>query len=64
LHSWENGSQESASNKLEKGPLRDYETGFCSPVALTVLEKIFKDIAFFHFLFGKYSEFQNLVNKS
>jgi hypothetical protein len=30
-------------NKLEKGHLRDYKTGFCSPVALTVLEKIFKD---------------------
>jgi hypothetical protein len=34
-------------NKLEKGPLRDYKTGFCSPVALTALEKkIFKDLAF------------------
>jgi hypothetical protein len=32
-------SQEVALNKLEKGPLRDYETGFCSPLALTVLEK-------------------------
>jgi hypothetical protein len=32
-------SQEVASNKLEKGTLRDYKTGFCSPVALTVLEK-------------------------
>jgi hypothetical protein len=32
-----------ASNKLEKGPLRDYETAFWSPLALTVLEKrIFK----------------------
>jgi hypothetical protein len=40
--------QELASNKLEKGPLMDYETGFCSPVALNVLEKkIFKDFAFF-----------------
>ena len=37
-------SQEVASNKLEKGPLRDYETGFRSPLALTVLEKkIFED---------------------
>jgi hypothetical protein len=27
-------------NKLENGLLRDYETVFCSPVALTVLEKI------------------------
>jgi hypothetical protein len=32
-------SQEVASNKLEKGPLRDYETAFCSLLALTVLEK-------------------------
>jgi hypothetical protein len=39
-----NWSQEDALNKLEKEPLRDYETGFCSPLALTVLEKkIFKD---------------------
>jgi hypothetical protein len=29
-------SQEVASNKLEKGALRDSKTGFCSPVALTV----------------------------
>jgi hypothetical protein len=37
-------TKEVASNKLEKGPLRDYETGFISTVALTVLEKkIFKD---------------------
>jgi hypothetical protein len=35
-------SQKVASNKLEKGPLIDYETAFCSPLALTVLEKIFK----------------------
>jgi hypothetical protein len=35
-------------NKLEKGPLRDYETGFCLPLALTVLEKkIFKYLAMF-----------------
>jgi hypothetical protein len=41
-------SQELASNKLEKGPLRDYETGFCSPLALTVLDKkIFNDLAMF-----------------
>jgi hypothetical protein len=41
-------SQEVASNKLEKGPLRDYETGFCSPLALMVLvKKIFKDLAMF-----------------
>jgi hypothetical protein len=60
-------SQEVASNKLEKGPLADYETGFFSPVALTVLEKILKDFVFFqvfHFLFEKYSELQNLMNKS
>jgi hypothetical protein len=43
-----NGSQEVASNKLEKGPLRDYKTGFCSPIALTVMEnKILKDLAMF-----------------
>jgi hypothetical protein len=43
-------SQEVALNKLEKGLLRDYKTGFCSPLALTVLEKkIFKDLAM---LFG------------
>jgi hypothetical protein len=36
--------------KLEKGPLRDYETGFCSPMALTVLEKkILKDLPFKNF---------------
>jgi hypothetical protein len=41
-------SQEVASNKLEKGPLRDYETAFCSVLALMVLEKkIFKDKAIF-----------------
>jgi hypothetical protein len=35
-------------NKLEKGPLRDYETAFSSPLALTVLEKkIFKEFAVF-----------------
>ena len=37
-------SQEVASNKLEKGPLRDYKIVFNSPVAFAVLEKkIFKD---------------------
>jgi hypothetical protein len=37
-------SQEVASNKLEKGPLRDYETAFCLLLALMVLgKKIFKD---------------------
>jgi hypothetical protein len=41
-------SQEVALTKLEKGPHRDYETGFCSPLALAVLEKkIFKDVAMF-----------------
>jgi hypothetical protein len=33
-------SQEVTSNKLKKGPLRDSETGFCSPVALSDLKKI------------------------
>jgi hypothetical protein len=32
--------------ELEKGPLRDYETGFCSLLALMVLEKICKYLAF------------------
>jgi hypothetical protein len=32
---------------LIKGLLRDYKTIFCSPVALTVLEKIFKELASF-----------------
>jgi hypothetical protein len=53
-----NWSQEDASNKLEKEPLRDYKTAFCSPLALTVMEKkFFIDFAFFqvfHFLFQKY----------
>jgi hypothetical protein len=35
-------SQEVALNKLEKGLLTDYETAFCSVLALTVLGKIFK----------------------
>jgi hypothetical protein len=44
--------QEVASNRLEKETLRDDETDFCSPLALTVLEKkIFKDLAMF-FGFG------------
>jgi hypothetical protein len=34
--------------KLEKKPLRDFKTDFCSPLVLTVLEKkIFKDLAMF-----------------
>jgi hypothetical protein len=40
-------SQEVALNQLEKGPLIDFKTVFCSPVAIMVLEKIFKDLAFF-----------------
>jgi hypothetical protein len=35
-------------NKLEKGLLRDYETAFCSVLALMVLgKKIFEDKAIF-----------------
>jgi hypothetical protein len=35
-----------ALNKLEKWPFRDYETAFCSSLAVTVLQnKIFKDLA-------------------
>jgi hypothetical protein len=38
-------SQEVASNKLEKGPLRNSETAFSSPLAFQVPEKnIFKGI--------------------
>jgi hypothetical protein len=48
-------SQEVALNKLEKGPLRDYETGFCSPLALTVLEKKnFKDLTMFFGIWPKF----------
>jgi hypothetical protein len=36
--------QEIASNALEKELLRDYETAFCSVLALMILaKKIFKD---------------------
>jgi hypothetical protein len=39
-----NRSQEVALNKLENGLLMDYETAFCSVLALMVLEKkILKD---------------------
>jgi hypothetical protein len=41
-------------NKLEKGPLRDYKTNFCSPQALMVLEKIFKEFAVFTGFWPKY----------
>jgi hypothetical protein len=38
----------SVENKHKKGTFRDYETVFCSPVVLMVLEqKIFKDLANF-----------------
>jgi hypothetical protein len=40
--------------KLEKGPLRDKETEFCSPLALTVLKKIFKEIAVLQVFWTKY----------
>jgi hypothetical protein len=59
-------SQEVASNKLEKGPLGDYETAFCLLLALMVLIKKFLIklfLAVFHFLFGNYSEFQNHMKK-
>jgi hypothetical protein len=43
-----NQSQEDTSNKLEREPLRDYKTAFCSPLAHTVLQKkICKDLAMF-----------------
>jgi hypothetical protein len=39
---------EVASYKLEKGPHRDYETGFCSTLAFMVLKKkIFKEFVVF-----------------
>jgi hypothetical protein len=46
---WKNiGHRKLQRTKLEKGPLTHYETGFCSPLALTVMEKkIFKDLAMF-----------------
>jgi hypothetical protein len=60
-------SQEVATNKLEKGPLIDFKTVSCSPVALTVLGRRYLKIElvfmFLHFLLGKYSEFRNHVNK-
>jgi hypothetical protein len=41
-------SQEVASNKFGKRPIRDYETAFYSPLALLVLKKkIFKEFAVF-----------------
>jgi hypothetical protein len=42
-----NWSQEDSSKKLEKEPLKDYETACCSPLAHMVLQKIFKDLAIF-----------------
>jgi hypothetical protein len=36
-------------SKLQKGPPRDYETIFCSALALTLLEQIFKILLFFWF---------------
>jgi hypothetical protein len=43
-----NRSQEDTLNKLEKEPLRDYKTAFCSPLAHRVLQKkICKDLAMF-----------------
>jgi hypothetical protein len=41
-------SQEIASNKLEKRLFIGFKSVFCSPMALMVLEKIFKDLAIFH----------------
>jgi hypothetical protein len=41
------GHRKLPRRNLRKGILRDYETGFCSPLALTVLEKIFEDLAMF-----------------
>jgi hypothetical protein len=36
-------SKEVATNNVEKEPLTVYKAAFCSPQALTVLEKIFKN---------------------
>jgi hypothetical protein len=60
-------SQEVASNKLEKAPYRDCDIGFSHVWhIIRVLEKIFKDLAFFQsfwLLFLEYLEFQNSLNK-
>jgi hypothetical protein len=60
-YSEKNLSKEIASNKLEKGPLRDYETGSGEG-------DFYKEFAFFPSFslrfFGKYSEFRKLMNKS
>jgi hypothetical protein len=41
-------SQKVASKKLEKGPHRDYQTVFCSPLEFMVLKKkSLKEFAFF-----------------
>jgi hypothetical protein len=51
--------------KLEKGSPSDYETAFCSPLALTVLEKkIFKEIAIFTGFWPKYDLGMNVKVKS
>jgi hypothetical protein len=42
---------EVASKNFKKGPFKDYQTAFCSPLALTVLEKIFlKNLLFYRFV--------------
>jgi hypothetical protein len=46
-------------NKLEKGPIRDYETVFCSLLAIMVLEKILKNLAFFQFSTSCMENIQN-----
>jgi hypothetical protein len=48
-------SQEVASNKLENGPHRDYETAFCSPLAFMVLKKkVFQEFTVFTGFWPKY----------
>jgi hypothetical protein len=39
--------KEVASNKLEKGPVGDNKTAFCSLLARMVLEKIYRDLVIF-----------------
>jgi hypothetical protein len=45
-------AHEVASNKLEKGPFRDYETASCSPLALKSFGEDFLKNLLFLQLFG------------
>jgi hypothetical protein len=57
-------SQKVVSNKLEKGPLIDYATAFCTLLPLMALEKkIFKDQANFGSFSLPVQKFRNHLNK-